>query len=94
MPLIKLLKKIPIWTTICSHAFNILKTKLVFAPILLPPNLERGLYTYLFANFQLVQVERNYIVTEREALGMIFSIQEFVIIFWKTNLFFMLIRMH
>ena len=30
-----------------------------------------------FANLQLMQAERNYIVTQREALGMIFSVQKF-----------------
>jgi hypothetical protein len=72
MPLTELLKKgedVPVWTSACTHAFNTLKKKLVSAPILIPPNWEK--------EFQLVQAERNYTVTEREALGMIFFVQKF-----------------
>lgn len=39
MPLTKLLKKgdeAPLWTSTYTHAFNTLKRKLVFAPILIP----------------------------------------------------------
>ena len=53
----------------------------MFAPILVAPNWEKDEkdhhHSIYIASPQLVQVERNYTVTKNEALGMIFSVQEF-----------------
>ena len=44
-----------------------------------------------YASRRLSSVEKNYSVTEREALGMIYSITT---IYWASNLYFMLIIWH
>jgi hypothetical protein len=53
MPLIELLKKgedVPVWTSACTHAFNILKRKLLSAPILIPPNWEKEFHIFVDAS--------------------------------------------
>ena len=104
MPLTELLKKTdtpPVWTSACIHAFNVVKRKLVTAPILIPPNWDKDFHIYVdasnvalgsvlsqkdekgrdhpiyYASRQLVQAEKNYSVTKREVIGMIFSVQKF-----------------
>ena len=54
-PLSKLLKKLdvsisPIWNKHCEEAFLILKKKLLFAPILVPPNWAEPFHVYVDAS--------------------------------------------
>ena len=61
--------------------------------VLSKKNEKRHDHHIYFASRQLVQAKRNYTIIEREALGMIFSIQDiFAIISWGTNFFSMSIR--
>ena len=90
-----------IWTNECQQAFEILKRKLVEAPILKFPDWSRKFHVHIdasalvvyailaqpaddstdhpniYASRKLNKVERNYSTTEREALGMVFSLQKF-----------------
>ncbi|XP_073385043.1 uncharacterized mitochondrial protein AtMg00860-like [Physcomitrium patens] len=74
-PLTNLLKKPPlhgtgpIWTLECIVAFEALKSKLKD-----DQGLDHPIY---YASRQLVAAERNDTTTEREALGMIYSVQKF-----------------
>ncbi|CAM6094833.1 unnamed protein product [Calypogeia fissa] len=95
MPLTKLLKKEAeyLWKQDQQEAFEVLKLKLVTAPVLTPPDWDKLFHVYIdasafcvgtvlsqkdgdgmdhpifYASWQMNPAERNYTVTEREALS-------------------------